>query len=66
MTDDERDNKIYEIHTMVSVMATELKNHASQTAIHHMPPCEAQKALTTRMWACLLTALGALAAAVYK
>ena len=66
MTDDERDKMIHDTHTTVSVLASEMRLHNKNTAIHQIPPCEFNRSLSARMWVCLISALGACVAAILK
>ena len=51
MTNPERDKLIFETHEHVTSMSATMKAHLENQVVHQVPPCEAHKALSNRLWA---------------
>jgi len=58
--------KIHQIAEKVSSIETEMKMHNANMAIHSIPPCDAHKALTSRMWGLALLVVGAICGVAYN
>ena len=51
MTNDQRDKLIVETHAHVATIAATMEAHNGNEVIHTVPPCEAHKTLSNRLWA---------------
>ena len=50
MTNTECDKLIFETHEHVTRMSATMDAHHENTVIHQVPPCEAHKTLSNRLW----------------
>jgi len=66
MTNDQRDNILIEISGNTQAIRQKLDDHIKNPVIHTVPPCEAHKALTTKLWAIGVAAFTALAGMVWS
>jgi len=51
MNNTERDRLIFETHEHVISMSATMDAHLENNVVHQVPPCEAHKSLSNKLWA---------------